>query len=52
MKATRETVNPDCVRLGTQWLGKTAKPDQVIDELWKLRNFMWKDALTLSRNQY
>lgn len=54
MKATRETVNVDSSKLPTHWLGSRAKdkPEEVIDALWKLRNFMWRDALALSRNNY
>ncbi|XP_070490389.1 protein polybromo-1 isoform X5 [Chironomus tepperi] len=54
VKATRETINTDVNRLPTHWLGARGreKPEEVIDALWKLRNFMWKDAFTLSRNGY
>lgn len=54
MKSTRETVNVDVSKLPTHWLGNRAKdkPEEVVDALWKLRNFMWRDALALSRNNY
>jgi protein polybromo-1 len=54
MRVTRETVNHDLTKLPTQWLGERGKqkPEEVIDALWKLRNFMWRDALSLSRNQF
>lgn len=54
VKVTRETVNHDVSRLPTHWLGTRGreKPEEVIDALWKLRNFMWKDAFALSRNGY
>lgn len=52
LKATRETITHDTSRLPTQWLGARAKnkPEEVIDALWNLRNFMWRDALSLSKN--
>lgn len=52
LKASRENITHDMSRLPVQWLGDRGKkkPDEVIDALWKLRNFMWRDALALSRN--
>lgn len=52
MKATRENISHDISRLPVQWLGGRAKnkPEEVVDALWKLRNFMWRDALALSKN--
>lgn len=54
LKATRETLGHDTSRLPTQWLGERAKekPEEVVDALWNLRNFMWRDALALSRNNF
>lgn len=54
VKATRDTIITDVNRLPTHWLGARGreKPEEVIDALWKLRNFMWKDAFTLSRSDY
>lgn len=52
LKATRENITHDMSRLPTQWLGARGKekPEEVIDAIWKLRNFMWRDALALSKN--
>jgi protein polybromo-1 len=52
LKATRENVTHDLSRLPTQWLGARGKekPEEVVDALWKLRNFMWRDALSLSKH--
>lgn len=52
LKATRENVSHDTSRLPTHWLGARGKekPEEVVDALWKLRNFMWRDALALSKN--
>lgn len=54
MKASREAMGADTSRLPTHWLGEKAKekPEQVVDALWNLRNFMWRDALALNRNQF
>lgn len=54
LKATRESLGPDRSRLPTHWLGEKAKekPEEVVDALWNLRNFMWRDALALSRNNF
>lgn len=54
LKATRENVTHDTSKLPLHWLGARGKekPEQVVDALWKLRNFMWRDAFTLSRNNY
>lgn len=52
LKATRETITHDTSRLPTHWLGARAKdkPEEVVDALWKLRNFLWRDSLSLSKN--
>lgn len=54
MKATKESMGTDTSRLPTHWLGEKAKekPEEVVDALWNLRNFMWRDALALNRNQF
>lgn len=54
LKATRETMSADTSRLPTHWLGEKAKkkPEEVVDALWNLRNFMWRDALTLNFNNF
>jgi protein polybromo-1 len=54
IKATRETLGDNPSRLPVHWLGERAKekPEEVVDALWNLRNFMWRDALTLSFNQF
>lgn len=52
LKATRENITHDISRLPTHWLGARGKekPEQVVNALWKLRNFMWRDALALSKH--
>lgn len=54
MKATKESLGTDTSRLPTHWLGEKAKdkPEEVIDALWNLRNYMWRDALALNFNQF
>lgn len=54
MKATRESLGSDASRLPSSWLGDRAKnkPEEVVDALWNLRNFMWRDALALNRNNF
>lgn len=54
MRASREQLGSDTSRLPTHWLGERAKdkPEAVVDALWNLRNFMWRDALALNRNQF
>lgn len=54
LKVTRESLGENPSRLPVHWLGEKAKekPEEVIDALWNLRNFMWRDALTLNFNQF
>lgn len=54
VNATRESLGSNTSRLPVQWLGERAKekPEEVVDALWNLRNFMWRDALALNRNQF
>jgi hypothetical protein len=52
LKATQETVQAvDISKLPTSWLGKRAKdkPEEVVNALWELRNYMMKDILQLHR---
>jgi protein polybromo-1 len=54
MKATRDTLGSDTTRLPSHWLGEKAKekPGEIVDALWNLRNFMWRDAMALNRNNF
>lgn len=54
MRASRESLGNDTSKLPTHWLGEKAKekPEEVVDALWNLRNYMWRDALALNRNQF
>jgi protein polybromo-1 len=54
MKATRDTLGSDTTRLPSHWLGEKAKekPGEIVDALWNLRNFMWRDAMALNRSNF
>lgn len=42
-------IEPARLQAAGSWLvNAPARPDQVVDALWTLRNFMFKDALNLS----
>uniref|UniRef100_W4VRH5 Putative chromatin remodeling complex rsc subunit rsc1/polybromo n=1 Tax=Corethrella appendiculata TaxID=1370023 RepID=W4VRH5_9DIPT len=47
LKASQETVSTDISRLPVNWLGKHGKekPEEIIDAVWELRDFMMKDIL-------
>ena len=54
IKATKANVQVDMTKLPVSWLGKRGqdKPEEVVDALWNLRTFLWRDAFTLNRNSY
>lgn len=55
LQARRETApHIDASQLPMHWLGPKdeEKSGDAIKELWKLRNFMMRDVLTIPRSQY